>query len=134
MNLYGVRVILAYIWKKFNKPCVIFGAFGRKTKIAQHFWENLRKFSKDFFRNLRKCIILDYFSKSLTNTCVHFSPFGQKRHCWEILNILDENSIDKLNFIIIFRKIVTKNRAFGNNTIFLQQFFRLGGGFPSPSP
>ena len=29
-----------------------------------------------------------------------------------------------------FLKFVTKNRAFGNNTIFLQQFFGFGGGFP----
>ena len=36
-----------------------------------------------------------------------------------------------LNFYFIFRKFVTKNRAFGNNTIFLQQFFRFRrGGFP----
>ena len=32
----------------------------------------------------------------------------------------------------MFFKIVAKNRAVGNNTIFLQQFFRFrgGGGFP----
>ena len=45
----------------------------------------------------------------------------------KFLKISDENSIKILNFIIIFGKIVTKNRALGNNTIFLQQFFRLRG-------
>ena len=35
---------------------------------------------------------------------------------------------------MIFGKFVTKNRAFGNNTIFLQQFFRLRGGGDSPPP
>ena len=36
-------------------------------------------------------------------------------------------------FYFIFQKFVTKNRAFGNNTIFLQQFFQFGGGdFPLP--
>ena len=57
----------------------------------------------------------------------------------KILKFFDENSIETLNFLflffIFFRKFVTKNRAFGNNTIFLQQFFRFRGGgeFP-PSP
>ena len=62
----------------------------------------------------------------------------------KILKNFDENSIEKLylylyfyfvfifNFIFhfIFRKFVTKNRAFANNTIFLQQFFRFRGDFP----
>ena len=40
-----------------------------------------------------------------------------------------------MNFIIIFGKFVTKHRAFGNSTIFLQQFFQLRGGiFPSLNP
>ena len=52
----------------------------------------------------------------------------------KILNFFDENSIEKLNFYFlflfnfIFRKFVTKNRAFENNTIFLQQFFSISGG------
>ena len=60
-----------------------------------------------------------------------------------MLKIFDENSIEKLNFYFIFifillfnfifRKFVTKNRAFGNNTSFLQQFSVVSGGFlPSP--
>ena len=52
----------------------------------------------------------------------------------KILKFFDENSIGKLNFFIFifyfFLKFVTKNRAFGNNTIFLQQFFRFRGDFP----
>ena len=35
----------------------------------------------------------------------------------KILKFFDENSIEKLNYYF-FRKFVTKNRAFGNNTIF----------------
>ena len=57
----------------------------------------------------------------------------------KILKFFDENSIEKLNclffyfyFLFFFRKFVTKNRAFGNNTIFLQQFFRFRGGGISP--
>ena len=53
------------------------------------------------------------------------------------MKIFDENTIEKWNFlfclILFFRKFVTKNRAFGNNTIFLQQFFMFrGGDFPLP--
>ena len=59
-----------------------------------------------------------------------FSPFGQKTllgNFEKILKILDENSIEKLNFIIMFRKFVTQNRAFGNDTIFR---LRRGGDIP----
>ena len=64
------------------------------------------------------------------------------RNFEQIVKFIDENSIEKLNFLFFFififyffRKFVTKNRALGNNTIFLQQFFRFrgGGDFP-PSP
>ena len=37
-----------------------------------------------------------------------------------------------MEFLIIFGNFVTKNRAFGNNTTFLQQFFRFQGNFPPP--
>ena len=48
------------------------------------------------------------------------------------LKFSDENSLEKLNFLfflffLFFLKFVTKNRALGNNTIFLQQFFRFRG-------
>ena len=56
----------------------------------------------------------------------------------KILKFFDENSIEKLNFFIFiflfFRKFVTKNRYFRNNTIFLQQFFRFRGRGISPFP
>ena len=38
-----------------------------------------------------------------------------------------------MEFLATFGKVVAKNRAFGNNTIFLQQFFQFrveGGTFP----
>ena len=41
---------------------------------------------------------------------------------------------DFLIFYFNFGKFVTKNRTFGNNTIFLQQFFRFRGDFPLPPP
>ena len=37
----------------------------------------------------------------------------------------------KIEFLMIFGKVVAKNRAFGNNIIFQQQFFPFrGGAFP----
>ena len=51
----------------------------------------------------------------------------------KILKIFDENSIEKLNYFY-FGKFVTKNSAFGNNTIFLQHFFGFGGGGFPPFP
>ena len=45
------------------------------------------------------------------------------------MEIIDENSIEKLNFYLFLGKVVAnKNRAFGNNIILLQQFFSVGGG------
>ena len=53
----------------------------------------------------------------------------------KILEIFDENSIEKLNFYQFLGKVVAKNRAFGDNIVFLQQFFpvRGGGGLTPPS-
>ena len=80
---------------------------------------------------------LSIFFKRFNKPCVNFSRiFDEKRKALgnfeKIVKIFDENAIEKLNFFIFIRKFVTKNRAFGNNTIFLQQFFRFrgGGNFP----
>ena len=51
------------------------------------------------------------------------------------MKIFDENSIEKLNFYLFLGKVVAKNRAFGNNINFLQQFFPVrGGGLKQPTP
>ena len=39
-----------------------------------------------------------------------------------------------MEFLFFLGKFVTKDRAFGNNTSFLQQFFSVSGGGVSPSP
>ena len=54
------------------------------------------------------------------------------RNFEKILEIFDENSIEKLNFYLFLGKVAAKNRAFGNNIIFLQQFFPVGGGVQTP--
>ena len=78
---------------------------------------------------------MHYFSlvfKKFSKLCVTFLRVWTKKTidweiCEKILKIFVENSIEKLNFII-FGKVVAKNRAFGKNTSFLQQFFPVGGG------
>ena len=82
---------------------------------------------------------MHYFSiffKLINKPCVKFLRVWTKntllRNVEKILKIFDEISIEKLNFY--FLKFVTKNRAFGNNTIFLQFFRFRGGGGISPSP
>ena len=72
------------------------------------------------------------FLKDLASHALIFRAFGRKTHCWKILKIFDEKFNRKMEFFIIFGKFLTKNRAFGNNIIFLQ-FFRFGGfHFPPP--
>ena len=52
----------------------------------------------------------------------------------KILEISGEISIEKLNFYQFLGKVVAKNRAFGNNIIFLQQSFPVRGGVEPPNP
>ena len=111
------------------------------------FWENFRKFWKFFFRKLLNMDYFSIFSNKLTNNALIFWPFGRETQIvgkfWENFLIFWWKFYRKIEFFkfiiiiifIIFRKFVTQNRAFGNNTIFLQQFFRFrGGGDFHPSP
>ena len=60
-----------------------------------------------------------------------FRAFGQKTHCLEILrkfwNFWQKFN-RKIEFLATFGKVVAKNRAFGNNIIFLQFLKFRGGG------
>ena len=78
-------------------------------------------------------IILPYFSKNVTNPTLNFRAFGRKTQIfWEILKFFDKISIRKIEFLTIFGKVFDKNRAFGNNIIFLRQFFQFRGGGTFP--
>ena len=95
------------------------------------FWN----FSKIILRKL----IMHHFSiffKNLTNHALIFRVFGRKTQIagkfWKFWWQLHRKF--EFLFSFYFGKFVTKNRAFGNNTIFLH-FFRFGGwdfhpGFP----
>ena len=100
-------------------------------------------FQTYFLIKLRKCIILAYFSKHLTNPALIFRAFGRKTKIvgkfWEKFANFWWKFYRKMEFLFYFYfyfgKFVTKNSAFGNSTIFLQQSFRFrGGDFPPPFP
>ena len=114
---------------KFNKACVMFWRVWTKNTKC---WEILRKFSKILIRHLWKCFILAYFSKDLTNPCVHFSPFGQKTQIvgkfWENFENFWWKFNWKLTFIRIFGKFVTKKEPSEITPFFYNNFFGFGGG------
>ena len=79
---------------------------------------------------------MNYFSIFLNNLTNHALIFlrvwTKNANCWEILRKFWK-FYRKMEFLIIFGKFVTKNRALGNNTIFYNHFPGSGGGVP-PSP
>ena len=88
---------------------------------------------------MQKLLYFRLFCKEITKPCVKFSGVWTiNTICWgnfeKTLKLFDENSIVKLNLYLFFGKFVAKNRNFGNNIIFLQQFFSGSGGFKPPTP
>ena len=127
-------------FKRFSKPCVNFLRVWRKTQFIGNSERTFDSFKKIFLKNLRKCIILAYFSKHLTNHSMIFRAFGPK--CKLLGNF--ENSWWKFHrkievFIFyFFENLLLKMEPSEKNTIFLQQFFRFRGGdrfppFPHPA-
>ena len=64
--------------------------------------ETLRKFWKNFLRKLLKMHHFSIFFKKFNKLCVNYSRFWTKHALGNFENIFDENSIEKLNFYIIF--------------------------------
>ena len=81
---------------------------------------------------MRKIHYLTCFSKDLTNHALIFRAFGRKTQIvgklWENFESFWSKFIRKTELLAIFGKAVAKNRAFGNNIIFIQQFFYFGEG------
>ena len=117
-----------------------------KNTIYWKRWENFRKFFKWFLKKIaKKALFKHFFKKDLINHALIFCAFGRKTKgvgkFWENFEHFWWKFYRKIEFFLIldfrflfFRKFVTKNRAFGNNTIFLQQFFRFRGGGDFPLP
>ena len=95
--------------KEIKKPCVTFTRFGRKTQLLMKF---LRKISKISFEKAKNALFWSIFKN---------------------FQIFFLNFIRKIEFVSIFGK-VAKNRPFGKNISFPQQFvnfYRVGGAkFP----
>ena len=108
--------------------------FGGGPPLTQ---ENFRKFAKNSWRKLQKMLYFRLFCKNILKPCVKFWRVWTKNTIvWgnfeKILKILDENSMEKLNFYLVFGNFVAKNRNFGNNIIFLQQSFPVRGVWTPP--
>ena len=124
-------IILEY-FSKIKKTCIHFSRFWTKTQIVGKFWAKFRKFSKKFVSNFWKMHILAYVSKDLTNPALIFRALEETQivgKFWEKFDNFWRKFNRKIAFFIIFGKFVTKNKAFGNNTIFYN-IFRLRGWIP----
>ena len=115
--------------------------FGRGFKIMAGLVtpEHFRKFSKIFLKKIaKKSIILAYFSKNLTNPALILPAFGRQLQIvwkfWEYFWNFWWKFNRKMEFLSLLWKFVAKNRAFGNNIIFLQQFFPVRGVLNSSYP
>ena len=97
------------------------------------------KFAKNLLKTFAKMHYFSLFFKKISKLCVKFLSVWTKNTIGleifeKILKIFDENSIEKFNFYLFLGKVVAKTTAFGNNIVFLQQFFRFGRGFEPPNP
>ena len=120
----------------------VFAPLDEKRK----FLGNFSKFLKNFLKKIAKNALFQYIFQKINKPCFKiFARLDEKHKLWgnfeKILKIFDEISIENGIFIfyVCFLKFVTKNRAIGNNTFFLQQFFCFRGGgvfapFPLPTP
>ena len=130
---------VAYAGKNFGgiqgRGSDLLGGPGAEPPGRRRIFEILQKIPEE---NCKKCCIFAYFAKKVKNYALNFRAFWRKHVClekiWENFENFDENSMEKLNFYLFLGKFVAKNGNFGNNIIFLQQFFRLGGGSKPPNP
>ena len=110
---------------------------------SQDFFREGDHFSKILKRFLRKLIKMHYFSIFFiifNKACVNFSRIWTKNanvgKFWEDCENFWWKFYRKIEFLFYFYfgKFARKNRAFGNNNIFIQQFFRFREIPPPPSP
>ena len=115
------------------KPSVNFCGFGRKIQIVGKFWN----FFKVSWENSKNALFEHIFQLNFKKPALIFCVFGQNTNCWDILRNFWKFLIQiqyKIEFLTSFAKFVAKNRAFGNNIIFLQQSFPISGGRSACSP
>ena len=124
--------------KGFKKLCINFSRVWTKNTNSCEISKGLIKFSNDFLRILFQIIHLAYLSEKVTIPALIFHAFGRKPRIVEKFSenfeSFDENKQTNFEFLINFVIFLTKNRAFGNNIIFLQQFLSVSVGFPPFPP
>ena len=105
---------------------------GAEPPGRRRIFENLKKIPKE---NCQKCSILAYFAKKIQNSALNFRAFGRKPQLvWEFLEnfkILDEYSIEKLNFYLFFVNFVAKIET-SEITSFFYNIFSGSGRFETP--
>ena len=135
-------MILAYLSKEFNKPCVNSLRDCTKKTIYWKLWECFQKFWNIFFGKLLKCIISAYFSNKLTISALGFCAFGRKTHIvrkfWDNFEIFWWKFYRKIEFFIFyfyylffFENLLLKIELSEITPFFYNNFFRFReGGFP----
>ena len=98
--------------------------------------DNLRKFANNFLKKIaKKALFWPIFERKFKTLALNVCAFGRNTIGWgnleENFEWFDENLMENSIFIYFQGATVAKNRAFGNNIIFLQNFFRYGG-FETP--
>ena len=102
---------------------------GAEPPRLRRIFENLQKNSR---RKLQKRLYFRLFCKNISKPCVEFSRVWTKNNClgefWENFENFWWKFNGKIEFYLFLGRFVDKNRNFGNNIIFLQQFFPVRGG------
>ena len=83
--------------------------------------------------------ILAYFAKFFKNHALNFCAFGRKtqiveKHFLKKLKILEEMSIEKMNFLLFLEKLLLKIEHCEITSFFYKHFFNFGGGGRSRFP
>ena len=120
---------------EFNKPCInLWRVWTKNTNC----WEILRKFSKNFFRNLWKCFILAYFSRFNKPMRLFFAVWTKNTNCWEILRKFWKflMTIQLKNCILLWflENLLLKIEPSEITPFFYNNFFGFGGGGGFPPP
>ena len=132
-----------YFFQKNTKQCINISTVWMKNTICWKFWENFRNFEKGFLRKLLKMHDFSIFFKRFNELCVNFSHVWTKNaNCREILRkfwkfpmkIQYKIWIFILFLILFFENLLLNIEPSGNNTTFLQQFFRFRGSGKFPLP
>ena len=107
-----------------------------KTLLGSASWTEFSgEFSKIFLGKLLECIIFAYFSKKIIKPGVNFSQRLDEKHKFfeifeKFLKIFDENSIEKLNFLLFLENLLLKIEPSEISSFFYNSFFSFRGISP----